>query len=414
MTGHHPTPQREDCASENDRNEDAGDAIRELLHRRHGALGFADDANDTRERRARSDAGRANEQQTVAVDRARAHDRAGFHLLRDRLAGQHRDVDRAAPLAHETVDRNAFACGHDDRILDDDTVDWDGRVGPVAAPHACGLRLQPEQCPNRGVATAAREHLEIFTERDQRDDRACGLVVTRLHRDGCVDRIGERRRRAERDERIHVGGAVAQLRERTGDAPDRQRQPEHQPILAGKRADEHAEHQRRDEEGDREYQERAPIGDLAISPPRILVAPFVCRIRSVTGALDGRHQGRDGDARLVLDGRTFGRQIDVGRGDARQARKAARNVRDARGAGHPADGEFGPGHDSSKPSSAKAAAIASRAGSPSVRITAVAEAKSTLAWRTPGTLNRAVVAWRTQLSQVMPPTRSVVVVSIAP
>ena len=85
------------------------------------------------------------------------------------------------------------------------------------ADDAGRLRLQADELADGLAGAGLRARLEQAAEEDEREDDADRLVVDLaevlregIGRDGHDQAVGERRDRAERDQRVHVGRAVAQ------------------------------------------------------------------------------------------------------------------------------------------------------------------------------------------------------------
>jgi hypothetical protein len=91
------------------RHEPRRDAVGQRLHRRAAALRLRDRAHDLRQQRVVADAVGAQHQCRGAVDRARGQRSAGGLVDRQRLAAEHRLVDRARAFDHDAVDRHLLA-----------------------------------------------------------------------------------------------------------------------------------------------------------------------------------------------------------------------------------------------------------------------------------------------------------------
>ena len=257
---------------QDDRNEDAGDPVGELLDRRLGGLRLLDEPRDLRERRPAADGGRRHVDRTVDV--SGTADDAVARALFDgkRLARDHRLVHRRAARPHDAVDRDRVARLDAEQVADRHLGERHLAFDAVAhAPRH--PRREIEQPAHRGGRLAPRPRLEVAPEQDEREDHADRLVVDVSHRPGGDARKGrrkqrrgqretERRRRADRDERVHVGRAVAQRsdgarkKRRSGPEVDRQREREQDPVAARKHEVRHRDDRRRNREGGRH--ERAP------------------------------------------------------------------------------------------------------------------------------------------------------------
>ena len=99
-------------------NEIAGDDVGELLDRRAAALRFGDHAHDLRQKRVAADALGAHHKTSRAVDRPAGYPAAFSFFYRDRLAGDHRFIDRGRAFEHDAVDRNFFAGANAQTVAD--------------------------------------------------------------------------------------------------------------------------------------------------------------------------------------------------------------------------------------------------------------------------------------------------------
>ena len=106
------------------RHEVAGHLVDQPLDRGAAALGLADHADDLGQQRVGADLLGADQQAAGAVDRAADDLRARLLLHRDRLAGDHRLVHRAAALDDDAVHRHLLA-GPD--------AQHDRRAGPASS-----------------------------------------------------------------------------------------------------------------------------------------------------------------------------------------------------------------------------------------------------------------------------------------
>ena len=196
-------------------------------------------AHDLREQRVRADALGAHHERPRAVDGA-ADDRVARLLLdRDRLAGDHRLVDRARAFDDDAVDRDLLARPDAQPIAGLDL----GRAGrrrsaPSASTRRAVFGARPSSARIARAGPAARPELEDLAEQHERDDHRRGLEVDAdlaavasrneagktpgaSSRDHAVD-VGDAD--AERDQREHVEAAVL-----TSDAPARARRTASRP-----------------------------------------------------------------------------------------------------------------------------------------------------------------------------------------
>ena len=183
-----PRDERASAATDDGRHEPRGDAIGQLLDRRAAALRLADHADDLRQQRVGADPLGAHDEAAGAVDRA-AGDRRPAPSPPDRLAGDHRLVDRRAALDDDAVDRHLLAGPDAQQVADRDVRQRHVLVAAVAdAPRR--LRRQAEQLPDRGAGLAARAQLEHLAEQHQHGDDDGRVEVRSRPRRACGSRPG--------------------------------------------------------------------------------------------------------------------------------------------------------------------------------------------------------------------------------
>ena len=156
---HEPDDERAGRDQEHGRDEDLADPVGQALDRGLGALRALDQLDDPGERRVAPDARRAHHERAGRVDGGADDLVAGCLRGGDRLAGEHRLVDRGHALDHDAVDRHLVAgadaqevAGHDDRELD-------VLLDPVTDP-AGGRRLEPDEAADRTGRAALGARLE--------------------------------------------------------------------------------------------------------------------------------------------------------------------------------------------------------------------------------------------------------------
>ncbi len=213
-----------------------------------------------------------------------------------------------------------------------------------------------EQPAHRSRRFAPRPGLEVAPEQDEREDHAHGLVVHVTHRPGKDARKGrrkqsrgqretERRRRADRDERIHVGRAVAQgsggarKKRRSGPQVDRQREPEQDPVAAREHDVRHRDDRRRNREGGRHERPAQDVAHFGAAARLLFLGARVERgPRVVAARPHGGHEpaGVEVGAAHV---RARRREIDRGAFDAGNRGEGVLDRRDARGAVHAVEGK---------------------------------------------------------------------------
>ena len=183
-----------------------------------------DERDDLRQRRVSPDALGAHDERARSVHGG-ADDAVARGLLdRQRLAGEHRLVDRRGAIDEHAVDRHAVARPHPDQVADDHLAERDLTLAPVAQ-HAGGRRPQPQQGLHRAGGLPLGAGLEPSPEQDETDDHRSRVEVRLVAQPRCHDRVGHerdrdrigvRRHRADRDERVHVGLAMARGPQRRG------------------------------------------------------------------------------------------------------------------------------------------------------------------------------------------------------
>ena len=140
-------------------------------------------------------------------------------LDRDRLAADHRLVDRAAPAHHYPVDRNPLARAYAQHVADLDVGERDILLA-TARNAVRDRRREAQQRAERRAGPVAGPQFQHLSQQHQHDDDDRGVEV-RLHaarhpepgrkqpgRDRGRHAVGEGRSHAERDKREHVGAAV--------------------------------------------------------------------------------------------------------------------------------------------------------------------------------------------------------------
>ena len=152
------------------RDEPAGDLVREPLDRRAAALRLSDHLHDPRQNRVASDPVRAHDEGAALIEGAGDH--ALAHSARDRhgFAGQQRFVDRAMPFDDLAVDRDFFARPHAQAIADRDAVEVDVLVASVGANPARGLGREVQERADRAARPLTRTQLEHLSEQDEHGD----------------------------------------------------------------------------------------------------------------------------------------------------------------------------------------------------------------------------------------------------
>ena len=218
-----PDDEREDGQAEHRRHEVAGHDIGQALDRSPRALGFRHEPDDPGEHRVRADPRRPERQGPRGIE-GRA-DHQVVEPLRDRhaLAGDHALVDRRGSVNDDAVHGDRFARANADEIADDDRLDRHVDLG--GAPHdPRGPRRKPDQAADGLRGVGLRSRLEEAPEQDERHDRGGRVEVERqlaairadprrpeeARHDHRRDGVAIRRRRPDRNQRVHVGASPAQ------------------------------------------------------------------------------------------------------------------------------------------------------------------------------------------------------------
>ena len=221
----------------------ARDAVGEALDRRLAGLGLGDEPRDLRERGVAADLGGAHDEAAAGVD-GRAGDRvAGLLLDRHRLAGEQRLVDRARALARRRRRWRPSRPGGRRSGRRPRAARPGRALAPSARLDVLGAEL--EQRRQRGAGAALGARLEVAAgEQERRHDRAdlevdlvraAARVGDQVERHAHVRHAGvaEEQRverpapggeHADRDQRVHRRGAVAEVRPRG--AVERPRAPQ--------------------------------------------------------------------------------------------------------------------------------------------------------------------------------------------
>ena len=227
------------------------------------------------------------------------------------------------------------------------------------ADDAGGLGLQPDELADRLAGAGLGARLEQSAEEDQRQDHADGLVVDLLEllgdgigRDRDEEAVAERRAGAERDERVHVGAAVAE--DEPAGAVDRPSRVEHDGRDEGElhpriqeelrdpgrveelRGHDREEHRRGQEGSDDDA--TGEVTDLGAPSDRLRV--LARRRAGFAAFLDAVPGGLDRDAHLIdpylrgieVDGYALRAGVGLDAVDAGQPVDQRLDVRDARGA----------------------------------------------------------------------------------
>ena len=201
---------------EHGRDEDLADPVGHALDRGLGALGALDELDDPSQGRVAPDARRTHHERARRVDGGADDLVAGALRGGDRLAGEHRLVDRGHALDHDAVDRHLVAGTDAQQVAGDDERELDVLL-EVAANAAGGRRLQADEAADRPGRAALGAGLEPLPEQDQaQDDRRrveVGLGVQPgrvddLRPQGHEHGVAPGGARADRHQGVHRGPAV--------------------------------------------------------------------------------------------------------------------------------------------------------------------------------------------------------------
>jgi hypothetical protein len=159
------------------RHEPPRHLVDEALDRRARPLRLRDHPHDAGEHRVRPRLLDAHHQRAGLVDRA-----AGEHVARllgdrQRLAGEHRFIERALAGEHHAIGGHGFARPQAQAVAGLDKLDGDILILPVRADAACGLGRERHQRPDRAGGGFARPEFQHLSEQHQRGDDGGGLEI---------------------------------------------------------------------------------------------------------------------------------------------------------------------------------------------------------------------------------------------
>ena len=236
-----PEGQRRDRERDHDRHEHARHPVGEPLDRGLAALRVLDEAGHPGELGVGADAGGAHHQSAAHVGAPADHRGTPPHLDRHRLAGEHRGVERGGAVVDHAVGGDRLAGADHEPVADLQRRRGHPHLAAVAQ-HRRLLGAEVEQRGERGSRPPLGARFEPAAEqherRDGRADLEVGHPLAAQQRD---DRPAQRGQGAERDERVHRGRAVAQVRrgravQRPGTPDDGGRgERERDPLPVGER-----------------------------------------------------------------------------------------------------------------------------------------------------------------------------------
>ncbi len=204
--------ERDDC-----RDKDGADTVSQLLHGGARGLRLLDQPQDLSQAAFCADGSGAIFDGAVVVERAA--DQRVSDILRDRLrlAGQQRLVDGGGAAEHDAVDRDTLAGAKDDDVIGEHGCGGHGQLAPLFE-HARLCRLQLGERANRVQrALACAGFQPVAQQKKAKDEENRVVIETGLdvvaREQGGPERgchgVAEGCKRAQRDQRVHVGAAVA-------------------------------------------------------------------------------------------------------------------------------------------------------------------------------------------------------------
>ncbi len=377
-----PDDEGERGESEDDGHEVARHDVGEALDRGSRALGLGHEPHDPREDRVGADAGRSERQGARRVERATGDQVVGALGDGQALPRDHALVDARCAVGDDAVDGDRLAGSDAHQVTDPDLRDRDIDLRSVAEDPR-RPRGEVDQAPDGVRRVAPGAGLEEPSHQDERDDRRRRVEVhgqrlaVHAQSGGDEERREQDRRdtvaigrgRADRDERVHVGGPVAErldgtdVEDRPGPELHGRRESQLEPGVHEERRQPWGDGHPGEPEDQRERQDgrdRQPSAQVGRVSGRRLVAlrlrgRCLRHISLVIGArglldagdvargIDRTHQVGDGDqGRVVADGRGFRGEVDVGRLHALDPGQEPRDPVDAGRAGHSFHRE---GHD---------------------------------------------------------------------
>ena len=204
--------ERDDC-----RDKNGADTVSQLLHGGARGLGLLDESQNLSQAAFCADGGGAVFDGAVVVEGAA--DQRVSDILRDRLrlAGQQRLVDGGGAVKHFAVDRYTLAGVKDDDVVGEHGCGGHGQFAPFFE-HARLRRLQLGQRANRVQRALACTCFQPVAQQQKAKDEENRVVIETgldvvAREQGGPERgrygVAERCKRAKRDQRMHVGAAVA-------------------------------------------------------------------------------------------------------------------------------------------------------------------------------------------------------------
>ena len=351
-----PDDRRRERDAHHDRYEHARNLIRKPRDGRFGAARLLDQPDDLRQRRVLADLLRAEAEVAGLVDGRGGDLVARLLLYRHAFAGQSALVYGGAARDHNAVHRDPSAGTHRDDIARRDLLDR--KLDLFAVSLDIGrFRRQVHQLFNGLAGLALGARLKVFAERDQRQDHTGGFEIQahRLARGNGIEAVDHTGSGADRNERIHIGRTVEQLRKAAREeraVHDQDRQQAHKlrrgqdqeaahPVVENvrHRQADHVPH--RDIHQKQQEHRRDPDAGLHVFQPLLLLRIFpgrMVQIRKLRTVALARHCVDDRLRRehifIVLHIHASGQQIALRLPHARQLARHALHTCAASRAGH--------------------------------------------------------------------------------
>ena len=276
---------------DDDGDEHGGDLVGEPLDGCLAVLGVGDEPGDLGEGGVGADAGGPDDEAAAGVDGGAGDGVAGADLDGDGFAGEERGVDGGGAFFDDPVGGDLLAGADDEQVADGEVADRDADLVAVAEDGDV-LGAQVEQGSQGGAGGALGAGFEVAAGEDEHDDDAGHFEVqlglagaalegereAHLHAgdpgltpEQRVDAPAERGERADGDEGVHGGGAVAEVL--PGGPVERVRRPQDDrrghrereplPVRELQRVD-HRDQQDRDAEDGGDDEPIAKRGELRI------------------------------------------------------------------------------------------------------------------------------------------------------
>ena len=176
-TGDKPQNEGGRADDEHDRHEDRRDPISQPLDRRLGPLCPADQIDDLRQGGISPDPRRPEQEGPMAVHRSADHLGADSLLGGNRLAGEHRLVDRGGAVHDAPVDGDPLTGSNAHEIADTHVLERYVDLG-ASPDDSSGPNLQPDQRLDRADGLALRPGLQPAARQDEPDDRGRAVEVS--------------------------------------------------------------------------------------------------------------------------------------------------------------------------------------------------------------------------------------------